>query len=64
MRSDTHRRAVIIKHRARGAAPNTPERNDTMESYKNQIIQMLETIQDAKLMRMIYEVLKAILMNR
>lgn len=64
MKNDTHRRAVTIMHRSRGPAAKPAERTDTMESYKNQIIQMLDTIQDAKLMRAIYEVIKAILMNR
>lgn len=64
MRTDTHRRAVINLHRSRGPAGTTMERDKTMESYRNQIIMMLDTIQDAKVMRMIYEVLKAILMNR
>lgn len=63
MRSDTHRRAAILMHRARGAAGKT-ERKEPMESYRTQIIQMLDTIQDVKLMRMLYEVIKAILMNR
>jgi len=35
-----------------------------MESYRQQILAMLESIQDARLMRLIYEVVKAILMNR
>lgn len=35
-----------------------------MESYRSQIIAMLDTVQDAKLMRTICEVLKVIMMNR
>ena len=59
----THRPPVIIVHRGRPAAEN--EREDTtMESYRNQIIAMLDTVTDARLMRMIYEVIKALMMNR
>ena len=35
-----------------------------MESYRSQIIAMLDTVQDAKLMRTICEVIKVIMMNR
>ena len=35
-----------------------------VESYRNQIIAMLDTVQDARLMRTICEVIKAIMMNR
>ena len=35
-----------------------------MESYRSQIIAMLDTVQDARLMRTICEVIKAIMMNR
>lgn len=54
------RRPNIQLHRARPAA----EGEDDMESYRNRIILMLDTITDAKLMRMVYDVLHAILMNR
>ena len=54
------RRPNLIKHCARPAAKG----EDTMDSYKNQIIAMLNTVTDAKTMRMIYEVVKAFLMNR
>lgn len=58
----THRPPVIITHRGR---PDTDRKEDqTMESYRSQIIAMLDTITDAKLMRTIYEVLKVLLMNR
>ena len=57
----THRRPVIIMHRAR---PAERKEEPTMESYRTQIIAMLDTITDAKLMRTIYEVLKVLLMNR
>lgn len=58
----THRPAVKSTHRARPAGME--ERNVNMESYRNQIINMLDTIQDARLMRMIHDVIKAILFNR
>ena len=35
-----------------------------MESYRSQIIAMLDSVQDAKLMRTICEVIKVIMMNR
>ena len=35
-----------------------------MESYRSQIIAMLDTLQDAKLTRTTCEVLKVIMMNR
>lgn len=54
------RRPNLIKHCARPAAKG----EDTMENYKNQIIAMLNTVTDAKTMRMLYEVVKAFLMNR
>ena len=57
----THRRPVIIMHRAR---PAEGKEEPAMESYRTQIIAMLDTITDAKLMRTIYEVLKVLLMNR
>ena len=58
----THRPPVIITHRGR---PETERKKEpTMESYRSQIIAMLDTITDAKLMRTIYEVIKALLMNR
>lgn len=63
MRSDTHRRAVIVTHRARGPAGQA-ERETPMESYRTQIIHMLDTVQDVRVMRLLYEVVKAILMNR
>lgn len=61
MRTDTHRRAVTVRHRAR---PGQTERTEIMESYRNQIITMLDTIQDAAVMRLIYNVVKAIMMSR
>lgn len=63
----THRPAVKSTHRARPASTTSTknERNeDDMESYRNQIIAMLDTIQDARLMRTLYEIIKAVLMNR
>lgn len=62
MREGTRRRPLIIAHRARPAG--TQEKEDNMESYRNQIIKMLDTIEDAALMRMIHNVLRAILMSR
>ena len=59
----THRRPVIIVHRAR-PEENEGKEDSAMESYRNQIIAILDTITDAKMMRTIYEVIKAILMNR
>lgn len=35
-----------------------------MESYRSQIIAMLDTVQDARLMRTICEVIRAIMTNR
>lgn len=35
-----------------------------MESYRSQIIAMLDTVQDARLMRTICEVIRAIMANR
>lgn len=57
----THRPPVMILHRAR---PTKAERMDDMEPYKSQIIAMLDTITDAKLMRLVHDVVKAILFNR
>lgn len=62
-RASTHRRPVNLTHRARGPA-GWAERMSEMESYRNQIINMLDTIEDAALMRLIYNVLHAILVSR
>ena len=35
-----------------------------MDSYRSQIIAMLDTITDAKMMRTLYEIVKACLMHR
>ena len=63
----THRRPTMQAHRARPAGPATEKTNreeePNMESYRNQIIAMLDMVQDAKIMRTAYEVLKALLMN-
>ena len=53
------RRPNPIKHRARPAA----EREDDMDSYRSQIIAMLDTITDAKIMRGLYEIIKMALMH-
>ena len=52
----------LIKHRARPAAKK--EEDTSMESYRSQIIAMLDTVNSAALMRTIYEVVKALLMHR
>lgn len=62
MTRSARRRAYAPAHRARPT--RQAEREETMESYRQQILAMLESIQDARLMRLIYEVVKAILMNR
>lgn len=54
------RRPHINQHRARPAA----EGENTMDSYRSQIIAMLDTITDAKMMRTLYEIVKACLMHR
>ena len=59
--SSTKRQAVIIKHRAR---ITTEERKNDMDSYRARIIAMLDTVTDAKIMRIIHDVVKAILINR
>lgn len=61
MRSATRRTAVRSMHRAR---PASGEREDQMESYRNQILAMLDTITDVKLMRLLHDVIRAILFNR
>lgn len=59
----THRPPVIIVHRGRPATEK--EREDpTMESYRIQIIAMLDNVTDAKLMRELYEDFKAKMENR
>lgn len=60
MRTETHRPPVLILHRAR-----TEEgEKKSMESYRAKIIAMLDTIQDARMMRIVHDVLKALLSNR
>lgn len=61
MKSSTRRRPVIQMHRAR---PADTERDDDMEPYRNQIIAMLDTITDAKLMKLLHDVIRAIMFNR
>lgn len=62
----TNRRlAMMIKHRyARGPEPRADEEVRLMESYRNAIIKMLDTITDVKLMKMIYEIVHAVMTNR
>ena len=52
----------VIMHRARPAAQSGEE--NAMESYRMKIITMLDTIEDARLMRMIHDVIRAIMMSR
>lgn len=59
----THRRPVIIAHHGRPAAETERKEEPTMESYRNQIIAMLDAVTDARLMRTAYEVLKVLFMN-
>ena len=59
----THRPPVIIVHRGRPDAEKTGKEEPTMESYRNQIIAMLDAVTDAKLMRTAYEILKVLFMN-
>lgn len=54
------RRPQKNQHRARPAA----EGENTMDSYRSQIIAMLDTITDAKMMRTLYEIVKAYMMQR
>lgn len=60
----THRPANITTHRAARLAETKREDEPAMESYRNQIIMMLDSVTDVKLMRLIHDVLKAILSNR
>ena len=59
----THRRPVIIVHQGRPVAKEEREEEPSMESYRNQIIAMLDAVTDAKLMRTAYEILKVLFMN-
>ena len=59
----THRRPVIIVHHGRPAAETEGKEEPTMESYRNQIIAMLDAVTDARLMRAAYELLKVLFMN-
>ena len=54
------RRPNPIKHRAR---PTDKREDETMESYRSQIIAMLDTITDAKMMRGLYELMKLVMMH-
>lgn len=55
------RKPAIALHRAR---PANEREERTMESYRTQIIAMLDTVTDSALMRTLYEVVKMILMHR
>ena len=59
----THRPPTIITHRARLAAETSREDDPTMESYRNMINLMLDSVMDVNTMRLIHDVLKAILSN-
>ena len=61
MRSITHRPAVRIVHRR--AVATKEGMGNVMESYRYQIIKMLDHIEDAKVMRMIHDIIKAVLFN-
>lgn len=54
------RRPNTIKHRSR---PTNNREDDTMDSYRSQIIAMLDTITDAKIMRGLYEITKLVMMH-
>ena len=62
MRSITHRPAVKIVHRRAAATNEGKEKN--MESYRYQIIKMLDHITDADMMRLIHDIIKAKLEKR
>lgn len=59
----THRPTNIVTHRTR-LAEMKREEEPPMDSYRNQINLMLDSVMDVKLMRLIHDVLKAILSNR
>ena len=48
----------------RPGALNTERMSNTMESFRNAIIKMLDTVTDERLMRMLYHVVHAIIANR
>lgn len=52
-----HRPRNLITHRT------TRKGEDTMESYRNAIIKMLDMITDIKTMRAIYDIVRAIFVN-
>ena len=63
--TNTTRRAPVMQaHRARPAKkPEEREDETTMESYRNGIIAMLDSIDDARLMRIAYEMVKVLVEN-
>ena len=63
MRSTTHRPAVRIVHH-RGTVTTKEGMESTMESYRYQIIRMLDHITDADMMRLIHDIIKAKLEKR
>ena len=54
------RRPTQIKHRSR---PTNNREDETMDSYRSQIIAMLDTVTDAKIMRGLYEITKLVMMH-
>lgn len=54
------RKPAIALHRAR---PADNREDKTMDSYRTQIIAMLDTVADAAWMRTLYEMFKLILMH-
>lgn len=54
------RRPNITLHRSR---PTNNREDETMDSYRSQIIAMLDTITDAKIMRGLYEITKLVMMH-
>ena len=62
MRSSISRPVVKIVHR-RGIVTTKEGMENVMESYRYQIIKMLDHIEDAKVMRMIHDIIKAVMFN-
>ena len=54
------RRPNQIKHRSR---PTNNREDETMDSYRSQIIAMLDMVTDAKIMRGLYEINKLVMMH-
>ena len=54
------RRPTITLHRSR---PTNNREDETMDSYRSQIIAMLDMVTDAKIMRGLYEIIKLVMMH-